>query len=50
MKTDNISIRIPVTVIEFLTKYASQHDWSRNHLISKILTEKYYELSGDLDG
>lgn len=50
MKTINMSIRIPENIVEFLTKYASQHEWSRNYVISKFLKEKYYELSGDLNG
>jgi len=47
MNTKNISIRIKENLIAELDKIAKKHEWSRNYVISKFLTEKVYKLSGD---
>ena len=47
MSTQNFSIRIPSNIVELLDKIAKEHEWSRNYVITKFLSEKCYELSGD---
>lgn len=49
MTTQNIALRTPVYIVEFLDRYAKTHEWSRNYLINKFLKEKFYELSGDVE-
>lgn len=48
MTTQNIALRTPVYIVEFLDRYAKTHEWSRNYLINKFLKEKFYELSRDV--
>lgn len=48
MTSKNVALRTQAYIVEFLDKYAKKHEWSRNYVINKFLTAKYYELSGDL--
>lgn len=46
-ETQNFSIRLKMSLISKLDEIGKTHDWSRNKVISKILTENIYKLSGD---
>lgn len=46
-ETQNFSIRLKMSLISKLDEIGQKHDWSRNKVISKILTENVYNLSGD---
>lgn len=47
MNTQIFSVRIPTQLVEVLDKIAKEHEWSRNYVVKKFLSEKCYELSGD---
>lgn len=47
MTTQIFSVRIPVNIVELIDDYAKKHEWSRNYVIKKFLSEKIYELTGD---
>ena len=47
MTTQIFSVRIPTQLVEILDKIAKEHEWSRNYVVKKFLSEKAYELSGD---
>lgn len=44
MNTKPICIRIKLDLLNSLDKYATQHEWTRNYLIHKILKERMNEL------
>lgn len=48
MNTFPVSTRLPECLIKFLDNYAKEHKWSRNFTIKELLTQKMYELSGDV--
>lgn len=45
MVTQQLSIRIPVVLLEQLGAIAKENDRSRNYIISKFLKEKIQELT-----
>ena len=47
METQNFSIRLKTEIVKKLDEVATQHEWSRNYVISKFLKEKIYELTGE---
>lgn len=47
METQNFSIRLKTDIIRKLDEVATEHEWSRNYVISKFLKEKVYELTGE---
>lgn len=47
MTTQNFSIRLNTDIVKKLDEVATEHEWSRNYVISKFLKEKVYELTGE---